>query len=113
MLQRLKVSLTQPEVVGPVHLRGTTHEVVATRLKGIALAVVPDVFTEITPLLEHLLGIPVLRFLWQPVAALQDQDAKAGGRQNAGQGAATRTTTDDDQIEVAGLGLLQLTERLE
>ena len=113
MLKSLKIALTQPEVVGPVHFRGATHEVVATRLKGIALAVVPDVFTEITPLLEHLLGIPVLRFLRQPIAALEDQDAQACGSQHPRQSATASTTADDDQIKVAGLGLLKLTERLE
>jgi hypothetical protein len=51
--------------------------------------------------------------LRQPIAALKDQDAQACGSQHPRQSATASTTADDDQIKVAGLRLLQLTERME
>ena len=108
MFKRLKIALAQAEVMSAVHLGGATNEVMAARLERVALAVVPNIAREITALLEHLLRIPVLRFLRQPVAPFQDEDAQPRGGQHPRQGATAGAAADDQQIEVGGLRFLKL-----
>ena len=113
VLKRLEIALPEAEVMGAIHLGGTTHEVMGARLEWVAFAVVPDVLGEITALLEHRIRIPVLGFLRQPVAALEDQNSQPGWSQHTGQSSAARTTPDNQHIEMADLRLLQLAKRLE
>ena len=47
---------------------------------------------------EHVLREPVLRLARQPVAALEQEDPLARGREVAGDGAAARAGSDDDHV---------------
>ena len=80
----------------------------AAGLKRLAMLVMPYVFGDVTAFLKHLLRIPILRFLGQPVAALQHQNLEATGGQMARQGAATGSAADDHHIEMGPIGHLQL-----
>ena len=104
----LEVLLAQTEVGGAVHLGGAADEVMATGLEGLAVFVEPGILRDVAVLLEHRVGIPVLRFLGQPVAPLQHQHLQTCGSQMAGQGAATGPTADDHHVEVGAVGHLQL-----
>ena len=99
------VMLDLAEVLGPeavqgrtVQLGGAADEVVHLRLEALAVVAVPGVGRDVAAVDEHVVGIPVLRLAGEPVAALQQQDALAGGRQLAGQRATARAGTDDDHV---------------
>jgi hypothetical protein len=48
-------------------------------------------------------GIPVVGMARKRLAALDDENAPAGGRERARHGAAARPGADDDDVEVLGL----------
>ena len=108
MRQLLKILLSEPEVRGAIHFRGAAHEVVATRLKGLAMLIKPGVLRDVATLLEHLFSVPVLGFLGQPIAPFEHEHLQPAGTQMAGQGAPTGTTTDDHHIKVGSIGHIQL-----
>ena len=64
-----------------VHLRGAADEVVDLRLECPPVGVVPGVRRDVAVVDEDGLRVPVQRFPFQPVAALENQDALPGRRQ--------------------------------
>ena len=105
------VMLEDPEVLGTQSIQGgavqlgrATDPVVDARLERLAVLVVPGLLWHVLVVHEHDLGVPVLGLAWQPVAALQDQDALAGRGELVSQGAAAGTAADDDDVVVAALG---------
>ena len=95
-----EVLLAEPVERGAVELRRTTDEVVDLRLERRAGRVVPGVGGDVAVVDEDVLREPVLRLARQPVAALEQQDPLARGRQVAGERPASRPGADDDDVVV-------------
>ena len=79
MADLVEVTLTQPEEDRAVELRVAADEVLLVGAEGIAVLVDPLLAAEVALLEEHLLGVPVLGLAGQVTAALEQQDALAGG----------------------------------
>src|SRR5204862_671264 len=84
-----------PEVLRPqaverraVHLGRSADRVVDPGLGRLVRLVGPGLLGHVPVLDEDLLRVPVLRLAWQPVAALEDEDALARRGEMAGEGAA-------------------------
>ena len=80
----IEVLLAQAEKRGAVELGRAADEVVRAGLEELAAFIAPVAGRDVAVLLENLLGAPVLRFARKPAAALEDEDAFAGGRKIAG-----------------------------
>ena len=63
------------------------------------VAVVPCIGRDIAVVHEDRCRIPVLHLALKPVAALEDQDVFARGRELPGERAAARPAADDDDVE--------------
>ena len=100
MAQLAEVLLAQTVQGRTVHLRGAADEVVNLRLEWLAVGVVPDIRRDVAVVDEDGLRVPVQRFTFQPVAALENQDALPGRREMARQRAASRAAADDDDVVV-------------
>ena len=98
MAQLAEVLLAQPVERGAVELGGAADAVVHLRLKRLPALVVPRVRGDVAVLDEHGVRLPVLRLAREPVAALEQQDAQARGRQVADERAAARARADDDHV---------------
>ena len=93
-----EVLRAQPVERRPVHLRGSPDEVVHLRLERLARPVVPGVLRDVAVVDEHVRRAPVLRLARQPVAALQQQDALAGGSEAVHERAAAGAAADHDDV---------------
>jgi hypothetical protein len=96
-----KIGLAQAEQRRAEKLGRAADEVMHTRLERLLVTVDPDVGGHVAVVDKDLFGVPVLFFARQVVAALDDQDAFAGGRELERQRAATGTAADDDDIVVS------------
>src|SRR6516162_11588245 len=81
------------------HLCGAADEIVHLRLERYTVTVVPCIRRDIAVLHEDRCRIPVLYLALEPVAALEDQDVLARGRQLSDERAAPRPAADDDDVE--------------
>ena len=100
MPELAEVLLAQAVERRAVELRRATDEVVDLRLERLAIAVQPGVRRDVAILDEDLAGVPVLRLARQPVAAFEQQDPLARGREMRGQRAAAGAGADDDDVVV-------------
>jgi hypothetical protein len=100
--QLAEVLAAQAVERGAVELGRPAHEVVDLRLERLALGVVPGIGRHVAAVDEHVLCRPVVRLAWQPVAALEQQDALARRGEMPGQGAAPGPGADDDDVVVVG-----------
>jgi hypothetical protein len=103
----VEVALTQTEENRAVELRVAAHEVLLVGAEGIAVLVDPLLAAEVALLEKHLLGVPVLGLAWQVTAALEQQDALAGGGEAVRERPAARAGADDDDVVVVHLCLLR------
>ena len=103
----VEVALTQTEEDRAVELRVAADEVLLVRAEGIAVLVDPLLAAEVALLEEHLLGVPVLGLAGRVTAALEQQDALAGGGEAVGERPAARAGADDDDVVVVHLCLLR------
>src|SRR6266702_1030234 len=107
MAQLAEVALAQPEQRGAVELRVAPDVVVRVRMEFLAV-LVPPLFLRAVAALEHdRLSVPVLLLARHVVAALEQQDAFAGGSEAVGQRAAARAGADDDDVVVVHARLLR------
>ena len=88
----------------PVHHRSPKLRVPADAVMGIrrvrrAALVEPGLGGAIAQLPPHRVGAPVLIFLGDEVAALDDKDLRAGVGQRARNGAAASATSNNDDVE--------------
>ena len=103
----VEVALAQAEEDRAVELRVAAHEVLLVGAEGVAVLVDPLLAGEVALLEEHLLGVPVLGLARQVAAALEQQDALAGGGEAMCERAAARPRADDDDVVVVHLCLLR------
>jgi hypothetical protein len=95
-----EIGLTQAQQYAAIDLGITADEIVQTGLEGFAFAGIPGFIDLVARVAENGVGVPVLPFPRQVVAALDDEYALAGMRQAGGHGAATGSGADDDDIVV-------------
>ena len=96
-----KSSLPQAVERGAVELGRAADEVVDLRLERLPVRVVPGVRRDVAVVDEDVLREPVLRLAREPVAALEQQDALARGREVPGERAAAGAGADDDDVVLA------------
>src|SRR6266516_367612 len=107
MAQLAEVALPQPEQRGAVELRVAPDVVVRVRVEFLSV-LVPPLFLCAVAALEHdRLGVPVLLLAGNVDAALEQQDALAGGSEPVGQRAAARAGADDDDVIMVHARLLR------
>src|SRR5262252_5197707 len=70
------------------------------RLEWLPVAVIPGVLRDVSVVDEDGLRVPVQSLTLQPIATFENQDAFAGGRQGASQGAATGSAPDNDDVVI-------------
>jgi hypothetical protein len=102
MMELAEVLGPQSVERGAVELGRAADEVMDLGLEGLALVVVPGVLGDVLVVDEHVLGQPVLGLARQPVPALEQQDALAGGREVAREGAAPGPCSYDDHVVFHG-----------
>src|SRR5437899_10132238 len=106
MAQLAEATLPQPEQAGALKLRVAADVIVRVRMEFLAV-LVPPLFLRAVAALEHdRLGVPVLLLARHVVAALEQQDALAGGSEPVGQRAAAGAGADDDDVIMVHARLL-------
>ena len=99
MLDLLEVLAAEPIQHAAPELRVAADAVVRVGAE-LAAALVNPVFVDaVAKMLPHGLRIPVLCFLRDEVAALDDEDARAGARERMRNSATASTAPDDDDVE--------------
>ncbi len=93
-----EVPLAQPVERSTVKLRGPADEVVHLRLELLTVPVAPAVLRDVAVVDEDRARIPVLLLLRQPIAALEQEDALAGGGEPVREGTAAGTRADDHDV---------------
>src|SRR5262245_6755209 len=99
MLEDPEILFAEAVERGAVELGGAADEVVDLRLERLALLVVPGVGRDVAVVDEDVGRRPVGRLAGKPVAALEQEDALARGREVAGERAAAGAGSDDDDVE--------------
>ena len=102
MLSGLEVFTPEPVKDAAPVFRVAANPVVRVGRELFASSVEPAFLRPIAELLPHRFGIPVLVLLRDEIAALEEQDARAGRRQRMRHRPAAGAGADDD--EVVGLG---------
>src|SRR5690349_6670589 len=99
-----EVFFTQSKERSAVELRVTANEIIRVRVQLFAFAIAPRLFRVVSRFEVYGARAPVVLLAWNIVAAFQDQDLLARGREFVGQRAATRARADDDYdvVIVAG-----------
>ena len=100
VLHFVEVALAQAEQGGAIHLGVAADVVVQARMERLALGAVPGLGGLVLAIDEHRLAAPVLLLARQIVAALDQQDAPAGGRQAMGERCAAGAGADDNKVIV-------------
>src|SRR5438874_1264316 len=100
MFEFAKIFLAHAKQRGAVELRCATHEVMRPWLKGFTAVIIPGVLRDIAVVEEDRVDIPVLFLARQKGAALQEQNAFAGGCQTVRQRAAAGASANDDHVIV-------------
>ena len=93
-----KVFLAQPHERGAVELRISAHEVVRAGMKFLPVRVVPRFFDVVLPLGDDGARIPVVLLARRVVAAFDQQDTLACGSQGIGEGPASGSRPNDDDV---------------
>ena len=93
-----EIALAQPQQHRAVHFRIAADPVVYAGMERLAVFIVPGLVRLIAFAGEDRFAAPVLPFARQIVAALEDQDALAGGGEPVGEGAAPSAAADDDDV---------------
>src|SRR5919108_2530845 len=106
-----EVPLTQPEEDGAVDLRLAPDVVVLTGVERLPVLVEPRLVRLVLVADEYRAAVPVVRLAPQVIAALEDEDALAGGRQPVRERAAPGAGPDDDHVVVLGHEFLLRRER--
>src|SRR6516225_12137130 len=96
--QLAEVLLAEAEERRAVELGVASHRVVGVRMERVALAVVPDLLRLVAALDVHPARIPVGLLPGDEVAALEEEDALAGGGQGVSQRPAAGAGADDDDV---------------
>jgi hypothetical protein len=100
VLHDLEVPLPEAEHGSAIELGVAADVVELPRAECTPGAVVPDVSRAIPKIAEHCFRVPVLCFARQALAALQDEDARAGGGQGQCDAAAHDSGADDHHVVV-------------
>src|SRR6266699_1867145 len=112
-----EVLAAEPLQGGAVDLRVPSDEIVDAWMERLARRIQPDLAWLVALLIEDCLGNPVLRFLWQVVATLQQQDTHATVAQRVGKGTATHACPNNEDVvvvlHVALLFTSELTQALQ
>ena len=95
-----KVLLAQPEQRGSVELRVPAHIVVRVWMELLAVPIVPDLLGVVLALRIDSTAVPVVLLSRDVVAAFQQQDAFARGRQMVGQGPSASAAANNDDVIV-------------
>ena len=98
MLQILEVFSTQPIQHAAPELAVAADVVVAVGRKLTAIGVEPDFARLIPQLPPDRVRVPVLVFLWNEVAALDDQDPRRRLRQRVGECPTAGAAADNDDV---------------
>src|SRR5471032_1294606 len=96
-----EIGLAQTQQRGAIKLGIAADVVVYAGMEGFAVLVVPGFLGLVFGLHEDGFWIPVVLLAAQKVAALDEEDALAAGRQAVRQRAATGAAADDDDVVVA------------
>src|ERR1051325_6994426 len=104
MLQLAEVFFAQAEQRRAIELRVAAYVVVGVRMKRRTILVVPSFLGVVLGFQVDGARAPVVLFARHVVAALQEQDAKAGGSQVVGQRATTRSRSNDDHVVAIVVG---------
>ena len=95
-----EVAFAEPEEHRAVELGVAADVVVLLGGELLAVLVGPFAGVAVAQVLPQRLRAPVLDLAAQPVAAFEQQDPGAGGRERVGQRAAAGAGTDDDEVVV-------------
>src|SRR4051812_25384430 len=108
MADLAEVALPEPEEDRAVELCLPADVVVLAGTKGLSVLVVPRLVRLVLVAHEDCAAIPVVGLAAQVVAALEQQDALARGREPVGEGAAAAAAADDDHVVVAAHSFVQI-----
>ena len=98
MRDLFEIALAQPEQCRPVHLRIAADIIMELRREILALGVRPCFVCLVATIDEHRFRVPIGFLARQIIAALEDQNALAGGRDALGERCASGAAADHDQI---------------
>src|SRR5688572_3731093 len=99
MPQLAEVFTPEPVEHAAPELAVAADVVVAVRIERLTPCVEPELPGLVAQVLPDSLRIPVLLFLGDEAAALEDEDASRRVRQRVGDRAAARAGPDDDDVE--------------
>src|SRR5712692_3553919 len=102
VLDLAEVLAPQPEERGAEEFGVAAHVVVRVRMKGLAVAIAPDLRRCVTAVQIDRLGVPVLLLPRDEAAPLEDEDALARRCQSVKERAAAGSGPDDDHVIVGG-----------
>src|ERR1051326_8986507 len=98
MANLAKVLLAQTKQRGAVKLRVAAHEIIRVRMKLLACAVAPRLFGVVPRFDVDGARAPVIFLAGYVIAAFEQQDLLAGGRETVSECAAARACSDDDYV---------------
>jgi hypothetical protein len=98
VLHLAEIPLAHAQQHGAIELRVAADEVVDAGVERAAILVVPGLRRLVAIGDEHRLAVPVLPLARQEIAALQQQDARAGRREGVRKRAAARAGSNDDDV---------------
>src|SRR6185369_11495853 len=95
-----EVFFSQTKECGAVKLRVTPDEIIRVRMKFLAFAVAPRFFRVVFAFEVYGARAPVVLFTRNVIAALEEKNLLARGRETVSQRAAARARADDDYVVV-------------
>src|SRR5260370_8381774 len=101
MADLLEVALAQPEERGAVELGVAGDVIIRGRMERLALAVAPLFMSVVACLFDYGQTAPVVLLPGDIIAAFDQEDSLAGGRQLIRQRATTRAGAYDDDVVVS------------
>jgi hypothetical protein len=97
-----KIFLTQPEEGRAIHFGVAPDVIVNSRMERATVPVVPGFLRLVFRVHEDRERIPILAFPRQIIAALEEEDALAGGSEPMRERAPARAAANDDEIVMLG-----------
>src|SRR5512146_2290333 len=102
MLHLAEVLMSHAQQCCPIHLAVSADVVMNPGMEGVPVLVVPGFLGLVLVLEEDGSGAPVVLLTREVAAPLQQQDLLPGRCELVGEGAPSRTGTDDDDVGMHG-----------